>query len=62
MNIQADVDTLKQARPYLRALLAFAFRLRYGGSPHLWTTVRCYSEAEEFIQTLIVDVKNKGTK
>ena len=52
-NNKADLETLKQGKPYIRSILAVVFKLRFG----LWDVTQCYTQADVFIKKLEEDVK-----
>lgn len=55
MKRKEDIEVLKQARPYLRSLLAFIIYLRWGKYPH--DKKFAYREADEFVRDLEQEVE-----
>lgn len=56
-NIEKDLETLEQAKPYIRSILAFILKLRMGST---WGEDTCYKTADSFIRQLEYDVKTNG--
>ncbi len=52
MDRISDLDTLKDAKPFLRSILAFLVYLRYA-SPY----DTCYAKADSFIAQLEADLE-----
>lgn len=52
-NKEVDLATLKQGKPYIRSVLAFILRLRFGN----WDVSNCYTTADVFITQLERDIK-----
>lgn len=51
---EMDLETLKQAKPYIRSILAFLLKLRVPTNP----ATSCYCDADDFISQLERDVKD----
>jgi hypothetical protein len=54
MSTQADLETPKQGKPYIRSILAVLFKLRFGS---MWDKDDCYKQADLFVKQLEDDVR-----
>ena len=49
-----QLEALKENLPYIRGLLAFVLKTRFG-----WFTDECYKEADYFLEILKEDIENQ---
>lgn len=54
---EEELAVLKQARPYIRSLLAFILHIKFAGEVDDWSEEMAYEEADRFIRQLENDVK-----
>lgn len=53
MNVEKDLETVRQARPYIRTVMAFLFSLK---EPYA-SVQSCYGRADMFLDQLEKDIE-----